>query len=73
MVGVEGTIGANPRGEPLLAISNWTLLAKALREPPDKHHGLNSPEMKYRHRELDLLSSADSRKLVGGPALANQL
>lgn len=61
MVGVEGTISANSRGKPLFLISNWTLLAKALREPPDKHHGLNNPEVKYRHRELDLLSSADSR------------
>ena len=62
-VGIEGTIGQNPRGEPLFIVSDWILLAKAIREPPDKHHGLNNPEMKYRHRELDLLSSADSRQL----------
>lgn len=63
MVGVKGTLGQNPRGEPLLVISNWTLLAKALIEPPDKRHGITDPEVKYRHRERDLLSSADSRAL----------
>ena len=62
-VGVTGTLGQNPRGEPLFLISDWTLLAKAIREPPDKHHGLNNPGTKYRHRELDLLSSSDSREL----------
>lgn len=62
-VGVEGTLSQNPRGEPLLLISNWTLLAKALIEPPDKRHGITEPEVKYRHRERDLLSSANSRAL----------
>ena len=62
-VGVEGTLGANPRGEPLFRVEKWTLLAKALKEPGDKFHGVNNPEIKYRHRELDLLSSADSRRV----------
>lgn len=63
MVGVEGTLGANPHGESLLQISNWTLLAKALIEPADKHNGLTNSEVKYRHRERDLLSSSNSRAL----------
>lgn len=63
MVGVEGTLGRNPRGEPLLLISNFTLLAKALREPPDKQNGLKSPEARCRHREQDLMSSAETREL----------
>jgi lysyl-tRNA synthetase class II len=63
MIGVEGTIGANPRGEPLLLISNFTTLAKALKDPPANFHGVKNPELKYRHREVDLLSSADSREV----------
>lgn len=63
MVGITGTLTSNSRGEPLLLIQNWTLLAKALREPPDKFHGISRPESRYRHRELDLLSSADSREV----------
>jgi lysyl-tRNA synthetase class 2 len=63
MVGITGTLGTNPRGEPLLEISNLVLLAKALKEPGDKFHGITDSETKYRHRELDLLSSADSREV----------
>lgn len=64
MVGVEGTVTKGIRsGEPLLLVSNWTLLAKALIEPADKFHGLKDPEQKYRHRERDLLSSAETRDL----------
>lgn len=63
MVGVEGTIGQNPRGEPLLLISNFITLAKALKDPPANFHGVKNPELKYRHREQDLLSSAETREL----------
>lgn len=63
MVGVTGTLGSNPRGEPLLEITDFILLAKALREPPDKFHGLTNDGTRYRHRELDLMSSADAREV----------
>lgn len=63
MVGVEGTLGANPRGEPLLLISNFITLAKALKAPPANFHGVKNPELKYRHREQDLLSSTETREL----------
>ena len=39
------------------------MLGKALRPPPDKHHGLSDIETRYRHRELDLISSAETRRL----------
>ena len=38
-----------------------TLLAKALRPPPDKHAGLRDPEIRYRQRYLDLMSDPDAR------------
>ena len=39
------------------------MLAKALRPPPDKHHGLSDVETRYRRRELDLIASEDARRL----------
>ncbi|HSO98094.1 MAG TPA: lysine--tRNA ligase, partial [Solirubrobacteraceae bacterium] len=39
------------------------LLAKSLRPPPEKHHGLTDVETRYRHRELDLIASTESREL----------
>ena len=62
-VGVEGTALATRRGGELsLAIDHWRLLAKSLRPPPDKFHGLEDVETRYRHRELDLLANEESRR-----------
>jgi lysyl-tRNA synthetase, class II len=65
-VGVEGTALATRRGGELsLAIDRWRLLAKSLRPPPDKFHGLEDVEVRYRQRELDLLANEESRRLFG--------
>ena len=39
------------------------MLAKALRPPPDKHHGLRDVETRYRRRELDLIANDEAREL----------
>jgi lysyl-tRNA synthetase class 2 len=61
VIGVDGTVFATRRGELTLRITGWTLLAKSLRPPPDKFHGLEDTELRYRHRELDLIANADTR------------
>jgi lysyl-tRNA synthetase class 2 len=43
-------------------VDGFQVLAKALRPPPDKHHGLSDVETRYRRRELDLIASQDARK-----------
>jgi lysyl-tRNA synthetase class 2 len=64
IVGVEGTAMATRRGGELsLAIDHWRLLAKSLRPPPDKFHGLEDTETRFRRRELDLIANAESREL----------
>lgn len=51
IVGVEGTAMATRRGGELsLAIDRWRLLAKSLRPPPDKFHGLEDVETRFRRR-----------------------
>ena len=40
-----------------------TLLAKALRDPPDLFHGISDPEVRYRQRELDLMANERSREI----------
>jgi lysyl-tRNA synthetase class 2 len=63
-VGVEGTALATRRGGELsLAIDHWRLLAKSLRPPPDKFHGLEDVETRYRRRELDLLANEETRRV----------
>ena len=63
LLGAEGTIFRTRRGELSLAIDSWTLLAKSLRAPPEKHHGLSDVETRYRQRELDLIANEDAREL----------
>jgi lysyl-tRNA synthetase, class II len=63
IVTVEGFIYKTKRGQLVLAVGEFTLLTKALRPPPDKHHGLGDTGTRYRYRELDLLANEDTREL----------
>ncbi len=63
LVGVEGTVFSTRRGELTLRVEQFELLAKSLRPPPDKRHGLRDVEVRHRHRELDLLASEEVREL----------
>jgi lysyl-tRNA synthetase class 2 len=61
LIGADGTVFRTKRGELSLKLDGFTLLAKSLRPPPDKHHGLADVETRHRHREVDLLSSEATR------------
>jgi lysyl-tRNA synthetase class 2 len=63
ILGVEGTAFKTRKGELSLRVEDWTLLAKALRPLPDKYHGLQDVETRYRRRELDLIANPEVREL----------
>ena len=63
LVGVDGIAFVSRRGELSLRIQAFVLLAKSLRPPPEKHHGLKDVETRFRHRELDLIASEEAREL----------
>jgi lysyl-tRNA synthetase, class II len=63
IVGVEGTVFASKRGELSIRADAWELLSKSLRPPPEKFHGLEDVETRYRRRELDLMANAETREL----------
>jgi lysyl-tRNA synthetase class 2 len=63
LIGVDGTAMATRRGELSLRVDDWTLLAKSLRPPPEKFHGLEDTETRYRQRELDLIANEEAREL----------
>jgi lysyl-tRNA synthetase class 2 len=63
LVGVDGVAFRSRRGELSVRVESWTLLAKALRSPPEKFHGLEDTETRYRRRELDLIANEDAREL----------
>jgi len=70
IVGVEGVAFRTRRGELSLRVTRWTLLAKSLRPPPDKYHGVEDTELRYRHREVDLIANPATRELFQARARA---
>ena len=65
-VGVKGEIITTQTGEKTLLASTLTFLGKALKPLPEKFHGLNDTELKYRQRYVDLISNEESRKVFLG-------
>jgi lysyl-tRNA synthetase, class II len=63
LVGVDGAPLRSRHGELSLRVDRFTLLAKALRPPPDRHGGLSDVQTRYRRRELDLIANEEARKL----------
>src|SRR4051812_18362434 len=63
LIGADGTVLRTRRGELSLRVHDFTVLAKSLRPPPEKHHGLADVELRHRHRELDLMANDETREL----------
>ena len=61
-IGVEGTCFLTKTGEPTLKVRTFQMLAKSLRPLPEKWHGLQDIEARYRQRYLDLLTNERSRE-----------
>jgi lysyl-tRNA synthetase class 2 len=68
LIGVDGVAIRTRRGELSLRVEAFTVLAKSLRPPPDKHHGLSDVETRLRRRELDLIANEDTRALFAARA-----
>jgi lysyl-tRNA synthetase, class II len=60
-IGVEGTCFTTKTGEPTLKVHKLELLGKSLRPLPEKWHGLQDIEARYRQRYLDLITNDQSR------------
>jgi lysyl-tRNA synthetase class 2 len=63
IIGVDGAAIRSRHGELSLRVEAFQVLGKALRPPPDKHHGLSDVETRHRHRELDLIANEDTRRV----------
>jgi len=61
-IGIEGTCFLTKTGEPTLKAHKLEVLAKALRPPPEKWHGLQDVEARYRQRYVDLVANEQSRE-----------
>lgn len=61
ILGAKGKLFKTKTGELSIHCTELRLLTKALRPLPDKFHGLQDQEARYRQRYLDLISNDESR------------
>ncbi len=59
IVGLTGTIFRTKTGELTLRVSSLEILSKAINPLPEKWHGLQDKELRYRRRYVDLIVNDD--------------
>ena len=59
IVGVSGQVFQTKRGETSVAALDFVLLATAIQPMPDKYHGLQDVETRYRQRYADLIANEE--------------
>ena len=60
----SGPLVRSRRGEISVQADRLAVLAKALRPPPEKYHGLQDVETRYRQRYLDLIANDDAKNVL---------
>lgn len=60
-IGAHGLMMRTRRGQLSVAVDSFLLLSKALRPLPEKFHGLNDKETRYRQRYVDLIVNDEVR------------
>ena len=62
-VEASGTLFRTKTGEVSVRSGAVTMLAKALNAPPDKYHGLQDIELRFRQRYADLIANLEVRRV----------
>ncbi|HEY3698707.1 MAG TPA: amino acid--tRNA ligase-related protein, partial [Spongiibacteraceae bacterium] len=62
IIGAEGPVHKSGKGDLYVYLEKVALLTKSLRPLPDKYHGLQDQEMRYRQRYIDLIMNEDVRR-----------
>ena len=60
----SGALVRSRRGEISVMAESLTLLTKTLRPPPEKFHGLQDIEIRYRQRYLDLIANDAAKQVL---------
>src|SRR5690348_17414319 len=63
IIGVDGYLFRTRTGELSVHAEKLYFLAKTLYSMPEKWHGLEDVEIRYRQRYLDLIANPDARKV----------
>lgn len=62
IVGIRGIVFKTHRGEVTVRVEDFDLLSKSLRPLPEKFHGLQDVDIRYRQRYLDLIMNPEVRE-----------
>ena len=62
IVGIRGIVFKTRRGELTVRVEDFDLLSKSLRPLPEKFHGLQDVDIRYRQRYLDLIMNPEVRE-----------
>ena len=62
-IAATGELFRTRAGEVSLRVTSTTILSKALTAPPEKWHGLQDIELRYRQRYADLIANAEVRQV----------
>ena len=62
IVGVKGVVFRTQRGEMSVRVERVTLLSKSLLPLPEKFHGLQDKELRYRQRYVDLIVNPEVKR-----------
>jgi lysyl-tRNA synthetase, class II len=60
-IGARGEVVRTRRGELSVKVADWVVLARARRSFGDKWRGITDPEVRLRHREVDLWANESTR------------
>jgi lysyl-tRNA synthetase class 2 len=63
LIGVQGTVFKTRTGELSVLVKELTFLAKSFHPLPEKWHGLQDKELRFRQRYLDLIVTPESREV----------
>jgi len=63
IIGIEGIPFRTKRGELSIKLEKYILLTKSLHSLPEKFHGLQDKETRYRQRYVDLIANADVKEV----------
>jgi lysyl-tRNA synthetase, class II len=61
IIGVRGTVRRTDKGELTVYAKEWKMLTKAILPLPDKFHGLQDVNKRYRSRHVDLIVNPEVR------------
>jgi len=62
IVGAYGEVFRTNRGEISVKVTEFTLLSKSLQPLPEKYHGLQDTDLRYRRRYVDLIVNPEVRR-----------